>query len=954
VPRRDTGAGHKLLVVVLAALVAGIVEILGLYAGVYGGRAKQINWWIGGSLSGALFVGAALAAYLALRASQLISLPSLSRPKVRVPAAIGGPVRRHTVGRPWRGQGKVPEQIPERLSKFCGRKAELAALLIAHGNVTSGRLGTPLTSALALLPRGHELRRGNPERPTIILIHGMPGVGKTAIAQEFGHMLAKRYPDGQLYANLGIGRKRRTPAYILQEFLQAFGISEAEMPDDEYERANLFRSLTTGKRVLIVLDAARGYDQVDLLLPTSPTCTVIITSRTSLGPELGALEYLLQVPGADDATEILRIYAGIPKEECIPEVARIVHYCGALPLALRSAGEQISTGRFTAEGLAGRLQPASARLVTLRYMARDIEDRISAEYERLPPRERRALQLLTLVESPTFGSWVLAPLMNVSTGETDSLAASLVRYHLLMDAGHAAKTGLPRYRLHELVSLVAEKRLNAEVPVEDQEMALRRLDSAYLEAARGILIRSQPNLAEIITWHAPSRWSSSEETWLPAVLANLEYWIGTEYRQILRAIRLANEEDAWSLSWRIAARLGSCVADGLRADESIRVFEAAQTAAELDDSARGRVEVLLAQGSFLAAVEHYNDALECLSQAIVRIDASIPPIPQREKYLLRMSAHRRRAEAWMQLGRYLDARQELSAAAGEAQAGDGSNSAFAQEAARVKLLMGENDAWLFPRNWFDRAPFDEARADPPDESIHFRATLGLAEHARRRRQWHDARRFFKEAEEANEHDARRVAAIRYRTARLVLQQGREGRSRDRARLAHDAARYVSEAVRIFHDMDNPVGRVRAKALLVRALLLAGWGNAANDVARMVDSEIHELEASDPASAPMQARAMRCRGEVMLSMREPDQARTLFVRAIEFFESDGDWRSAADTRVTLAGALARQGKLGLAQARLHEAEEVYSACGDEMSLASAMKQRMRLAHRERMRYWRNRL
>ncbi len=132
----------------------------------------------------------------------------------------------------------VPRQLPARLRDFTGRTAELAAFD-------------------ACLLDGHE-------DSTISAVVGTAGVGKTTFAVHWAHRVQDRFPDGTLFADLR-GHGQGTPlepAMVRVGFLQALGISECRIPSSEDAQAGLYRSALAGRRVLIVLDNARGSEQV--------------------------------------------------------------------------------------------------------------------------------------------------------------------------------------------------------------------------------------------------------------------------------------------------------------------------------------------------------------------------------------------------------------------------------------------------------------------------------------------------------------------------------------------------------------------------------------------------------------------------------------------------------------------------------------------------------------------
>jgi hypothetical protein len=113
----------------------------------------------------------------------------------------------------------------------------------------------------------------------------MAGIGKTTFAIHWAHHVAKHFEDGQLYLNLhgfDSSASALTPADALGVLLYSLGLPAGHIPDDLDARAGLYRSVLAGKHVLIVLDNARDVEQVRPLLPGSPGCLVIATSRNPM------------------------------------------------------------------------------------------------------------------------------------------------------------------------------------------------------------------------------------------------------------------------------------------------------------------------------------------------------------------------------------------------------------------------------------------------------------------------------------------------------------------------------------------------------------------------------------------------------------------------------------------------------------------------------------------------
>ena len=196
----------------------------------------------------------------------------------------------------------VPRQLPAGVAHFAGRTAQLAELrawMQAAGS--------------------------SDEAVRVLVIGGTAGAGKTALAVHWAHQSAAEFPDGQLYVNLRGFDPSGTPvaaADALRWFLGAFGVTEEQIPDSVDAQAALYRSVLADKRVLVILDNARDAGQVRPLLPGSPSCLVLVTSRARL-PGLAATEGARLLPlDVLTGTEARELLAGRLGERASAEAGR--------------------------------------------------------------------------------------------------------------------------------------------------------------------------------------------------------------------------------------------------------------------------------------------------------------------------------------------------------------------------------------------------------------------------------------------------------------------------------------------------------------------------------------------------------------------------------------------------------------------------------------------------------
>ena len=321
----------------------------------------------------------------------------------------------------------VPAQLPPRTSGFAGRDAESAAIRAAMARRT--------------------------DAPPLVLITGMPGIGKTALALHAGAASVHAYPDGQLYADLrGADARPAAPHEILAGFLRVLGVPARLMPATVEERTAEFRSRTAGKRVLVVLDNAATARQIEPLMAADPGCATIVTSRSVL-PEVESAVRVPLAPLSDRMAEtVLANVAGAARlGEGEGTVATVIEACGGVPLALRIAGAQLAAyPKLSVAELAARLSDESRRMRELAVGQRSVRDSLDASFRLLERDARAAMLALAAIGSPTFTGWPLAPVLDVPLPRTDELLAHLCAMNLLDQAG-PGRDGVPRYRMHDLV-----------------------------------------------------------------------------------------------------------------------------------------------------------------------------------------------------------------------------------------------------------------------------------------------------------------------------------------------------------------------------------------------------------------------------------------------------------------------------------------------------------------------
>jgi len=427
----------------------------------------------------------------------------------------------------------VPRQLPAPVRNFVGRATELKRL-----------------SALA------EEAAGGWATVVISAIGGMAGAGKTALAVHFAHQAVSRFPDGQLYVNLRGFGPSGTPvasAEALRGFLGALGMAAEQVPAGLEAQVGLYRSLTADRRLLIVLDNAHDVDQVRPLLPGSPGCLVLVTSRAtqaglavSEGAELVALDVLAD----EEAYDLLSGRLGAERVAAEPAaVSELIRLCARLPLALavaaaRAAGQPAQP----LAAVAAELREAEGRLDALDAgdPAASVRAVFSWSYQQLSSEAARLFRLQGIHPGPDITAPASASLAGCGPGEVRRLLGELTGAHLL--AEHVPG----RYACHDLLRAYAADLAHATDGHAECGAASRRMLQHYLHTAGAAALLLNPSRKPVTLDPIPPGVTPERLDDYQQALT----WFEAERQVLISAVSLAARAGfdacAWQLPWAMS------------------------------------------------------------------------------------------------------------------------------------------------------------------------------------------------------------------------------------------------------------------------------------------------------------------------------------------------------------------------------------------------------------------
>jgi DNA-binding SARP family transcriptional activator/Tfp pilus assembly protein PilF len=486
----------------------------------------------------------------------------------------------------------APAQLPADIGDFTGRATHVKHLC-------------------GMLTRNDEA--SSPGAVQIAVVAGAAGLGKTTLAVHAAHQVRGSFPDGQLYVDLsGATAQPAAPGEVLARFLRDLGVEGDRVPVGDEERAALYRTRLTGRKILIVLDNARDAAQVRPLLPGSASCSVLVTTRNRT-PDLASTRFVDLNELAD--TEALALFSRIVGDErpgVEPDAtAEILVACAGLPLAIRICAARLAARKqWKIATLANRLRDERRRLDELETGDLAVRASFKVSYDSLRAGKHgvdpaRAFRLLALWHGQSVSLSAAAALLGEPEDDVlDALEA-------LVDANLLESPAPDQYRFHDLLRFYAIERAQAEESAAARDEAVGRLLSWYMATADAGASVVSPHRYSIPLEDAPEvaplRFTSVEEAL---------HWYDSERVNVIHAVRQAAEIGMHEVAWRLPTALSVLFSRRDNQVDCITASRIAVDSARVAGQRRGQAWALQNLGAALIRIRD-SEALEVIEQALL-------------------------------------------------------------------------------------------------------------------------------------------------------------------------------------------------------------------------------------------------------------------------------------------------------------------------------------------------
>ncbi|WP_461124389.1 ATP-binding protein [Saccharothrix stipae] len=444
----------------------------------------------------------------------------------------------------------VPRQLPAAPGLFAGRAAELAVLDRALASAAPKVAASDERGATV----GEPVRADPPVGRVAVVsaIGGAGGIGKTWLALAWANRNLDHFPDGQLFVDLrgfGPGEPRAT-IDVLADFLVALGVDRDHQPTDLDARVGLYRTHTTNRRMLVLLDNAARAEQVVPLLPGGNSCTVLITSRDRLHGLVArhsARPVRLDVLTDTEARTLLTTALGDTRLDPGTEwaITELIGLCGGFPLALGLIAARLRTRPDLLADLVAEQRDLGLDALESDDPTASLPTVLSWSLRHLTDQHRTLFALLGVAPGPDTTPSAVAALTDLTPARAHRALSALEEASLM-----ERRPG-GRYAMHDLVRDYAAVTAHAALPKHVRQTALTRVMDFHLHTAIAAdrLLHSHRD-----TLHADSPAPGAYHHPLPDTAAALA-WLEAEHATLLAtqyaATALGHHRVAWHLAWAL-------------------------------------------------------------------------------------------------------------------------------------------------------------------------------------------------------------------------------------------------------------------------------------------------------------------------------------------------------------------------------------------------------------------